>query len=183
MKPDNWVLTSLQSASELNIDVDLPGSDLMLVDFGRSIDLISASSDGLNPLEVRFSGNIAAEDMECVAMREGKPWGIDNDLYGLCASAHTILFGVHMDVEKDSRSRRWKLKKSFRRYWQRDLWRNLFDTLLNAELGNGRNDAENLYVGVRSIRESFQTYLSEGNRLREIKSLLNDQARSIPNKR
>ena len=68
IKPDNWVLTS-SSKDRYNAGTNaVSGADLMLVDFGRSVDLEKVASRGSNLLQTQFKGNIAAEDMECVAM-------------------------------------------------------------------------------------------------------------------
>ena len=49
IKPDNWVLTS--SSTDDSVSNSVGGADLMLVDFGRSIDLSYAAVSGSDPLE------------------------------------------------------------------------------------------------------------------------------------
>ena len=54
-QPDNWVISGKN------------GTDVTLVDFGRSVDLSKAG--GGDHRSVRFTGNEAAQDMACPAMR------------------------------------------------------------------------------------------------------------------
>mmetsp|Transcript_22024 Transcript_22024/g.48004 ORF Transcript_22024/g.48004 Transcript_22024/m.48004 type:complete len:1418 (-) Transcript_22024:222-4475(-) len=182
VKPDNWVLVASSTACDTGRGSVVPGSDLMLVDFGRAVDLKAAANSSSNygdPLEVRFRGNAAAKDMECVAMREGLSWGLDVDTYGLCASAYTLLYGEHMDIVKDKSSKRWRPHKPLRRYWNKDLWFGLFDTLIN--IGGGSDGS---YLGshpnsLRAIRKSFEGYLDEGNRRLHVESLLKQQQKFL----
>jgi checkpoint serine/threonine-protein kinase len=140
----------------------------MLVDFGRSIDMtsIKESSSASNVL---FSGKIVSEDMECVAMREGRPWSADVDTFGLCASAHVLLFGCHMDIVYDSQSCRWQTKKKLRRYWRQDLWESMFGSLLNLTPG----DSHSIRLGV--LRKEFETYLRDFKVMNDVVTLLKGQ--------
>lgn len=157
------------------------GSDLMLVDFGRAVDLTTAAKDGGDPLEVKLFGNAAAEDMPCVAMRKGLGWSFDADTYGICASAHVLLYGTHLEIEFDSNSQRWGSKKPLRRYWNQKLWNELFDALLNLD---GKNSAiASRPHSLRSLRKSFESYLNEGTRNKQLESLLKHQARILPKRR
>eukprot|EP00578_Thalassiosira_sp_NH16_P014046 CAMPEP_0181126148 /NCGR_PEP_ID=MMETSP1071-20121207/27454_1 /TAXON_ID=35127 /ORGANISM="Thalassiosira sp., Strain NH16" /LENGTH=1409 /DNA_ID=CAMNT_0023211689 /DNA_START=213 /DNA_END=4439 /DNA_ORIENTATION=- len=122
IKPDNWVLTSSLKDRNNAGKKSVGGSDIMLVDFGRSIDLEKVASGLSDPLKAQFKGSIAAEDMECVAMRKGLPWGVDLDFFGLAASSFILLFGSHIEIVQDRSTGKWRLSKSFRRYWQKDLW-------------------------------------------------------------
>ena len=73
VKPDNWVLTSSPKDENHAGTYAIGVTDLMLVDFGMSIDLEKVVSEGTDPLQTQFKGNIAAEDMECGKMRKGMP--------------------------------------------------------------------------------------------------------------
>ena len=148
----------------------------MLVDFGRSVDLEKVTSRGSNLLQTQFKGNIAAEDMECVAMRQGLPWGIDLDFYGVAASSFILLFGSHLEVTQDRSTGKWRPHKSFRRYWQRDLWTILFDTLLNFD--SSSND-----YAMGNIRVAFDEYIEGKDRKREITTHLNQLFTHLPKKR
>lgn len=149
----------------------------MLVDFGRSIDLNYAALPGSDPLETQFTGSIAAEDMECGSMRDGKSWGIDLDLFGLAASSYLLLFGSHMEVTKDRSNGKWRPNKSFRRYWQQELWSPLFDSLLNFD---SKSTGE---YCLRDLRIAFTEYIEGKQRKREITTHLNQLYTHLPKKR
>ena len=175
MKPDNWVLTS-SPKDKNNSDANaVGGADLMLVDFGRAVDLEKVS-DQSNYLNTLFKGAVAAEDMECGTMRRGLPWGVELDLFGLCASSFILLFGSHMEVVQDKNNGRWRLQKSFRRYWEKDLWQLFFDTLLNF-------DPHSKEKSLNNIRISFDEYISGKERKREIASHLVQLYTHLPKKR
>ena len=125
VKPDNWVLCASNECK---------GSDLMLVDFGRAVDLSELATDRIETMNVTLFGDAAERDMMCVSMRKHRPWSFDADTFGLCASVHVLLFGTHIDIVQDG-SKRWMPRQSFKRYWQRDIWKELFDTLLNSDEG------------------------------------------------
>eukprot|EP00804_Cyclotella_cryptica_P024138 CCRYP_015577-RA/>CCRYP_015577-RA protein AED:0.13 eAED:0.13 QI:0/1/0.66/1/1/1/3/321/1383 len=176
VKPDNWVLTSpLKDGNNAGVDA-IGGADLMLVDFGRAIDLQKASNKGSDPLKTVFTGSVAAEDMESKAMRQGLPWGVDLDFFGLCASSYILLFGSHIEVVQDKATGRLRLKKLLRRYWQRDLWQRYFETLLNF-------DTQSDEYCLRDIRLAFDEYIDGKDRKREIVSRIGQLFNHLPKKR
>lgn len=148
----------------------------MLVDFGRSIDLNCSAVSGSDPLKTQFSGSIAAEDMECGSMRDGNSWGIELDFFGLAASSYILLFGSHMEVMKDRSSGKWRPTKSFRRYWQQELWGPLFDSLLNFD-----SNADEYCLRNHSI--AFAAYMEGKQRKKEIATHLNQLYTHLPKKR
>ena len=148
----------------------------MLVDFGRAIDLDKTMIRGSDPLHSQFTGNIAAEDMECGAMREGRRWGVDLDFFGLAASSYILLFGSHMEVIQERSTGKWRPNKSFRRYWECDLWKLLFDSLLNF---NSNTDKYCL----KEIRSHFDDYIEGKHRKKEIASNLQQLHIHLPTKR
>ena len=170
VKPDNWVLTSSKARDVVG------GCDLMLVDFGRAVDLEKVTRQGEDHLRTLFKGSIAAEDMECGTMREGLAWGVDLDYFGLCASAFILLFGSHMEVVRDKSTGHWRLSKMLRRYWQKDLWQSLFHSLLNFDLGSERKC-------LRDLRAAFDEYIDENDHSREIATHLNQLFTHLPKKR
>ena len=156
-----------------------PNSDVMLIDFGRAIDLLDANPS--SPLDAQFLGDSStmAEGMACVAIQENRSWGLDADTYGLCASAYVLLFGAHMEVCKDSATARWKPTKPFRRYWNKKLWFDLFDTTLNSNVKGSSRSSGSHPNSLRRIRKSFEEYLDGGNRRNELSTLLRQQARML----
>lgn len=138
IKPDNFLV--------LDSDVDtLDGACLKLIDFGRSIDMT------LFPAGTTFNTNCYTEDFQCVEMKESRPWTTQVDTYGLLGTIHCFIFLDYMKVFKDEKGR-WKITKSFRRYWN-PIWEKLFDSLLNTpscaeqpSLRGFREEFERLYL-------------------------------------
>jgi len=174
IKPDNWVLTGSRSCIDSG---DCPiGSDLMLVDFGRALDLTEVGDE---PFSIRLHGDIAAEDMQCAAMLQHKSWNIDFDTHGVCASAHILLFRCYMDTSRNDKSNRWEPKKKFRRYWQQELWQTFFDTLLNINCDDFNMKVSEYGRKISSVRENFERYLDKSNNRRQVESLLKKQTRKL----
>ena len=183
VKADNWVLVAPHSGHTKTDDTSAPGSELMLVDFGRAVDLATVNCGKPDKLEARILGKAAKEDMACAAIREGLPWGADIDTYGICASAFVLLYGIHMDIEKDPASKRWRPHKPLRRYWNKSLWNKLFDTLLNLD-GKERNLATGSHPNsLRALRKSFEEYLASGGRKKDLQAELNRQSSILPKRR
>ena len=142
-----------------------------------------ASKEDCDPLDIKFIGDIAARDMSTVAMREGIPWGADIDTYGLGASSYCLLFSSHIDVVQDFVSKRWRPIKPLRRHWNKKLWDTLFDTLLNSDGKNQNKFAGSHPNSLRALRKSFESYLDEGSRRKEVRSLLKQQNDILPKRR
>lgn len=106
----------------------------MLVDFGRAIDLRSVenTTNRKNVMDTVFCGRIAVDEMMCVSMRQDRPWSFDLDTFGVCFAAHMLLSGCHLEIEKKP-NHRWMPKQSLARHTGRDLWTEIFDTLLNVD--------------------------------------------------
>nr|CCA15341.1 serine/threonine protein kinase putative [Albugo laibachii Nc14] len=132
IKPDNWVFYSGRcsvgsSISQPDDPVHATGN-IVLIDFGRAIDLKSY------PKDTAFSGDCHVKGFQCVEMLTGKPWRHQIDTFGLCSTIHCMLFGSYMQVYqvKEESSTRWKIGKPFKRYWQIAIWGEIFGTLLNV---------------------------------------------------
>lgn len=131
-------------------------------------------------------GNIAAEDLECTAMRTDQNWTYDVDTFGVCVSAYMLLYGSYIDVVQDKMSKSWQLRKPLRRYWQQHLWRPFFDFLLNMS-----NDSEETppqdsssvvdkYASfLTEMRVSFDLYLNNDKERKQLVSLLASQERAL----
>mmetsp|Transcript_3551 Transcript_3551/g.4848 ORF Transcript_3551/g.4848 Transcript_3551/m.4848 type:complete len:359 (+) Transcript_3551:864-1940(+) len=164
VKPDNWILVAGDVLSGSGTMVE--GADLMLVDFGRAIDLVTcAEKKGVaEPLDVMIEGDNDVAVEACVAMREGRCWSFDADWFGICASVHVLLFGEHIKVEK--RGKKWAPTKKFS---GSDLLTAVFDVLLNpgpvCRPGN-----------LRLLRQTIQEKYLDAH-TNEIRVLLKDQRR------
>lgn len=89
-------------------------------------------------------------------MRAGKAWSFDVDAYGILCSIHILLFGCHLKASsiKDNGKGEHELCLKFRRYWQHDIWREVFDVLLIRE----EDDAADVMI-LERLRERIDDYL------------------------
>ena len=110
---------------------------LTLIDFGRAIDM-----QVFRP-SVQFVADWKIGSHECTEMKECRPWTYQVDLYGLASTIFMMLFGKYMEVipVDDNSSpglgiggghkKTYRIKESLKRYWERDLWSEVFDLCLN----------------------------------------------------
>ena len=107
---------------------------LCLVDWGSAIDLLSF------PEEFKFQidrhGIEPDPSMECWELRNNKPWTYELDWYAVAGVVHILLFGTYMQVQEESveasQIPHMSLSSHFKRYWQVEMWRELFEILLNS---------------------------------------------------
>lgn len=158
----------------------IEASDVILTDFGRAVDLEDLESASENPLDRKLKGRASRDDMMCVAMQKGLPWSFDIDTYGLCDTAHVLLFGSGLNLVRDVKTGRWGPKQRLRRYHQTDLWTCLFDTLLNLE-EPGKVAIGSRPGSLRQIRIKFEEYLKKNQA--QVKAQLKHQATFLPTKR
>ena len=161
IQPDNWVVSGKN------------GTDVTLVDFGRSVDLSKAGKGGKGDhLSVLFTGNEAAQDMACPAMRNEEPWCLETDAYGIVASSFLLLYGSHLDIVETADGK-WTPTKKLRRYWEASLWNRIFRDLINGT-------SDELPALMETIRKEFDAYLDEGNRRSHVQALLAHQHTLLP---
>lgn len=83
--------TAPPTAAMRSSDPAPPRLRVLLCDFGQSIDLRAY------PRGTRLTGrDCAASGFECVAMRECRPWRWSVDTFGVCSTAHALLFGTYL---------------------------------------------------------------------------------------
>ncbi|WWC72267.1 uncharacterized protein I206_106229 [Kwoniella pini CBS 10737] len=123
---------------------------IKLIDFGKSIDLTLYPA-GKN--QKFINGDWKADEKDCIQMQEGTSWNYHTDYFGLASIAYTMLFGKHINVEKNDGI--WGIDQGLKRYWQQDLWHELFNTLLNP--------GEELPITPRlvGIRVKFESWLED----------------------
>lgn len=136
LKPDNWLVVQgctssvLQESSKCDkANYKYQAGDLSLIDFGRSIDL------AFFPPGTTFIGDCHTKGFQTTEMISHRPWTKQIDTFGICATVHCMLFGDYMDVacRKDRQGgEHWVIKKTLKRYWDVEMWCQLFDTLLNV---------------------------------------------------
>lgn len=97
---------------------------IVLIDFGRSIDL------SILPESVQCVSHWKTDNQDCMAMRNNKPWKYEADYYGIACIIHTVLFGEYMRTISLS-SDILRLVTPWKRYWAVEIWEALFTFLLN----------------------------------------------------
>ncbi|CAH2051134.1 unnamed protein product [Thlaspi arvense] len=133
---------------------------LCLVDWGRGIDL------SLFPSTIEFTGDCRTSGFRCTEMKENKPWKFQasGHIRTLCNRAHDAAQHLHGG---------WK-ETSTRRYWNVDLWKELFTRLLNRETCG--DDTETL----RNLRKSMEEYVcSDPKLMNKLNELLAKQRVSL----
>ncbi|PYH45114.1 putative checkpoint protein kinase (SldA) [Aspergillus saccharolyticus JOP 1030-1] len=117
---------------------------LSLIDFGRGIDMHAFSPS------VQFIADWDVKKHECNEIRESRPWTHQIDLYGLAGTIHVMLFGKYIEsmpvrssegasspsseppsLALSASSRTYRIRESLKRYWEREIWSDVFDLLLN----------------------------------------------------
>ncbi|KAK1385229.1 mitotic checkpoint serine/threonine-protein kinase BUB1 [Heracleum sosnowskyi] len=174
-KPDNLLIRYARDDLTEDDFLDRTGpwedQGLCLVDWGRGIDL------SLFPEKTKFMGDCRTSGFRCIEMQENKPWTFQVDIYGLCVIVHMMLHNSYMETEKKMSSDGIYIylpKAPFKRYWQTDLWKNLFEKLLNTS-----PDDDHIEL-LRSIRKSFQDYMcSKPQRIKDLKQSLVKQRQSM----
>ena len=128
-----------------------------------------------NSMGSMLKGVACQKEMMCLAMRKGLPWSFDADTFGICASAHVLLFGSHLDIEEIG-STRWMPKEQLRGYFQVEIWTVFFDTLLNLD------DVTKRAIGsrphsLRQLRSRIEAYIDK--RQDRVTAALEHQAKLI----
>ncbi|KAH6895127.1 Mad3/BUB1 homology region 1-domain-containing protein [Thelonectria olida] len=168
LKADNCLLRldALRDDQSLSSQWRPDGSDgwasrgVVLIDFGRSIDMRNFSPD------VEFIADWKTSAQDCAEMREGRPWTWQIDYHGLAGTIHTLLFGKYIETVRCDQGgikagRRYKIRESLKRYWQTQLWADCFDLLLNPGSFVGGEDGARMPVlkSMRSVRERMEEWL------------------------
>uniref|UniRef100_M4EQR2 Protein kinase domain-containing protein n=1 Tax=Brassica campestris TaxID=3711 RepID=M4EQR2_BRACM len=89
-------------------------------------------------------------------------WSNQVDTYGLCVIVHMMLHNTYMEIDKKQSLDGGHVnmpRTSFKRYWNVDLWKELFTKLLNSE--TCEDDTETL----RSLRKSMEAYICSDPKL------------------
>ena len=157
-------------------------SNLTLVDFGRSVDLADNSDfPAEDARNIMFNGSTAIQTMQCLAMRSGQSWSYDVDTYGICCCAHVLLFGTHMDIKR-GRDKRWRQSKELKRYWNKDIWNDIFDSLLNLDEVSGSAIGSRA-SSLRCLRKKINLYLETDAHAQKLHELLSRQSNLLPDNR
>lgn len=166
LKPDNCMLRfdhvsdeKWQSQYESNGHDGWSEKGIKLIDFGRAIDMRAYSQD------VQFIADWKTDQQDCAEMREARPWTYQVDYHGLAVIVHSLLFGKYIETvaEKGGLGKKiYRITSTFRRYWQQDLWKRLFDVLLNPSAHASQDHRCLPITGeLRSCREDMEVWLRE----------------------
>lgn len=184
-KEEHW-----DSAYHRDGDHGWASKGLSLIDFGRGVDMQQFSP------ETQFIADWKTTKQDCPEMREMRPWTYQVDYWGCAGVVHSLLFGKYIEdvaVEaptiksssfadddddenndgnrtiaiKAQREKRWRIKEPLKRYWQQELWGNLFELLLNPTRYVDAEEGGQMPVmkGLRACREGMEDWLEgEGGR-------------------
>lgn len=134
---------------------------IALIDFGRGIDMRAFR------LDVQFIADWETTEADCAEMREARPWTFQIDYHGLAGIVHNLLFGKYMSTiaEKDANmvgaAKTYRIKESFKRYWQTDIWQDCFDLMLNPLTKLESEEGKRLPAleSMRGVRERMEAHL------------------------
>lgn len=76
-----------------------------------------------------FNHKINTKNFTCVEMIENRCWTYQTDLFCLASTFHTLLFGRYMEIQK--KTLKYEMKTPIPRYFNKLMWSNIFDTLIN----------------------------------------------------
>ncbi|KAF2722368.1 hypothetical protein K431DRAFT_345632 [Polychaeton citri CBS 116435] len=135
-----------------------------LIDFGRGIDMNHFVPN------VGFIADWKTTDADCAEMRELRPWTYQIDYHGLAGIIHTLLFGKYMETiaEKSGSlgqgaTKTYRIRESLKRYWQTEIWAEVFALLLNP-LGHLEDEMGRkmpVCKGMSVVRERMESWLEE----------------------
>jgi checkpoint serine/threonine-protein kinase len=138
---------------------------ITMIDFGRGIDMKAFISD------VQFEADWQTSEADCTEMREMRPWTFQVDYHGIAGVAHNLLFGKYMQTIAEGRAalgagqtKKYRIREGLKRYWQSEIWSEVFDLMLNPLMHLEGEETKKLPVtkGMKSCREKMETWL-EGN--------------------
>ncbi|XP_017045661.1 uncharacterized protein LOC108091137 [Drosophila ficusphila] len=148
IKPDNFLLMRPLCANPNEVS-------LQLIDFGVSIDT------KLFPNNQTFNYVHHDDLFKCIEMRTQRPWTYQLDLFGLVSVMHVLLFGRYMEVAPRTPSTVWMPKANIPRYFQRQMWENIFRTLLNVRDCRTMPNLQQLRTQLKCELVEKEKYVSE----------------------
>ncbi|KAL4895387.1 Mad3/BUB1 homology region 1-domain-containing protein [Aspergillus ambiguus] len=186
---------------------------LCLIDFGRAVDM-----QAFEPT-VQFIADWEITKHECNEIQEMRPWTHQIDLFGLAGIVHVMLFGKYIESSPVRRSecaadgmigasctKTYRIRETLKRYWEREIWSDVFDLLLNpgadrwvqmerkgnnpamALLDENANSPTALPVlnSMRYVREKMEAWLLAnaekkglGLQIRKLEAILSDKKRKL----
>ncbi|KMU83588.1 kinase [Coccidioides immitis H538.4] len=159
--------------------------------------------------DVQFIADWKVAAHECPEMKECRPWTYQVDLHGLAGIVYIMLFGKYMEIitvsntENESGAnsgfgsrRNYRIKESLKRYWEREIWSEVFDLCLNPtsekwveaeRQHSGANVDPRLTMpminSMRVVREKMENWLAANAARKGLQSQLNKMETLISKKR
>ncbi|KAL9092230.1 MAG: hypothetical protein Q9159_000989 [Coniocarpon cinnabarinum] len=175
LKPDNVMIrfedpTNVSSCEELSANYDRSGAGgwsakgISLIDFGRGIDMRAFQPN------VQFIADWETSATDCAEMRELRPWTFQADYHGLAAIVHVMLFGKYIDTIADrggalgaGATKTYRLRESLKRYWQTEIWQEVFAFLLNSGRAAECEEGGRLPAlkSLKTVRERMEGWLED----------------------
>ncbi|KIV80439.1 hypothetical protein PV11_07937 [Exophiala sideris] len=165
LKGDNC-LVRLESDVEVSGPYDPEGrhgwnaKGLKVIDFGRGIDVKMFKSTA------QFIADWPSSPQDCAEIRECRPWKWQIDYHGAAGVIHSLLFGKYIETVPVSgalgpgQKKEWKLKDSLKRYWEKEIWGDVFSVLLNPGcVADG--EAMPIQGNLRRVRMRMEKWLAE----------------------
>jgi len=129
---------------------------LTLIDLGRGIDMKNFKS------EAKFVADWASCSQDCPEIRDCRPWTYQIDYHGIANVVHTLLFGKYIETVSNvgglGQKKEWKTKDSLKRYWEKEIWAEVFSLLLNP---TSTSDGEQMPVqrNLGRVRRMMENWL------------------------
>jgi len=132
---------------------------------------------------VQFVADWETTEADCAEMRELRPWTYQVDYHGLAGTIHSLLFGKYMStVAEKSESvglgtgntKRYRIRDGLKRYWQTELWGEVFGLLLNPLLHLDAEESAKLPVvkGMKSVREGMERWLEANAEKKDLRGMI-----------
>lgn len=149
------------------------GVGITLIDFGRGIDVTDFGA------RVGFIADWAAGATDAPEIRDARPWVWQLDLWAAAGVLHSLLWGRYIDTVPINQhaggaaavgaagKKKYRLKEAFKRYWQGDIWGQVFEVLLNPSVpgSTATDDVQSLFAEMARVRELLELFLEcEGER-------------------
>ncbi|KIX06499.1 uncharacterized protein Z518_04475 [Rhinocladiella mackenziei CBS 650.93] len=166
LKGDNC-LVRFDPAIELSSPFDSEGNHgwggrgLKLIDFGRGIDVRMFKPN------TQFIADWPSSAQDCAEIRECRPWKWQIDYHGAAGVIHSLLFGKYIETIpaassglRPGQKKEWKLKDNLKRYWEKELWEEVFMVLLNPGCVSDHEDMP-IQANLRRVRMKMEKWLTE----------------------
>lgn len=134
---------------------------LKVIDFGRGIDVRMFKP------AAQFIADWPSCAQDCAEIRECRPWKWQIDYHGAAGVIHSLLFGKYIETVPavngalgPGQKKEWKLKESLKRYWEKEIWADVFAVLLNPGCVADREEMP-IQGNLRRVRMRMEKWLVE----------------------